>query len=294
MELAVSYQDEASVIRDLAPLVKVEGERVGAFDSLKPRGKIGSEYGKRAVGSIDMEPETFTLAEVGERREIVDGTSVDRARAAYHHERSEAVPAIVVDGLFQSFDVDAMATVGGDHPQGIAAEAGDIHRLADTPMHGGGAISCETLGIVRNTLLPNWEAEFYVAGYDYGDQVCHRVACDKQSSRRVGKTEELTHPTDNLSLDFNGSMVATAKVRVQSCGEHLRQHANRRAATMYPTHEARVNVPYSERQDVLHDLVMDCAKIRWQSGNAAAKLRPNRIRDGLPDGTFSNVLYVID
>ena len=137
MELAVAYEDEASVVGNLSPFVKVEGEGVGALDAFEARREFGREHCECAVGSVDVEPEAFALTEIGKRSEVVDGAGVDCACAAYDEERREAGAAVVVDGLLEGFDVDAIAAVGCDGAQGVAAEAGEVHRFGDAAVNCG-------------------------------------------------------------------------------------------------------------------------------------------------------------
>ena len=60
MEQAVAYQDEARIIWDLAPLVKVERERIGTLDSAQTGSQIGRQYGEGPAGAVDMKPHLLT------------------------------------------------------------------------------------------------------------------------------------------------------------------------------------------------------------------------------------------
>ena len=56
------------------------------------------------------------------------------------------------------------------------------------------------------------------------------------------ETEHLAHPFDDLALDLDRHVIASAEIGVQPGRQHFRQHADRGAAAMHPSHEARMNV----------------------------------------------------
>src|SRR5580698_2540993 len=132
-----------------------------------------------------------------------------------------------------------------------------------------------------------------VASNDDGDKICHRCSGYKQSSSSLGKTEYLSHPIGNLTLNLDGHLIAATQVRVQSCSQHFRQHPDRSAAAVHPPHETGVGVTHSKRQDVVHELLMDIGELGGRYRDlAAAKVGPHFLRDGLPNRALADVLRV--
>ncbi len=61
----------------------------------------------------------------------------------------------------------------------------------------------------------------------------------------------------DLTLDLDGNLIAAAEIGVQSRGQHFRQHAYGSAAAVDPAHETGMNIARRERQDVVHELLMN-------------------------------------
>ena len=75
LDRAVPHEEKARVVRDLAPLVEVEGERVGELEACEQRRVLRREDGEAAERAVDVEPEVLFLRDGGDGREIVDGSA---------------------------------------------------------------------------------------------------------------------------------------------------------------------------------------------------------------------------
>ena len=76
----------------------------------------GAMSGAR-MASAPMAPSTwnqsfFATGDVGQRRQIVDGADIDRARRADHEEGREPCVAVLRDRGFKRGDIDLMQCVG--------------------------------------------------------------------------------------------------------------------------------------------------------------------------------------
>ena len=109
-----------------------------------------------------------------------------------------------------------------------------------------------------------------------------------------GKAEEFGHPARDLPLDLDGNMIAAAAVGVQPGGEHLRDHANRRAAAIDPAHEAGMHVALSVGQHLAHELGMNLGEIFTLPWRGRLKMRAHIGWNRLPDGPLANVLDVAE
>src|ERR1017187_4926027 len=76
MQPAVAHQNESGVIGHLAPLMKIECQRVRAFYALEPRRQIRSQNRQRAIRAVDVEPEPLARAEAGKGVEVGGGPGV--------------------------------------------------------------------------------------------------------------------------------------------------------------------------------------------------------------------------
>ena len=84
MQNAVAHQDESSVIGHLAPLVKIEGERVRALDSFEPRRQFRSQHRERAARTVHVKPKPLATAQDRQCFEVVNGSGVDCAGCSHH------------------------------------------------------------------------------------------------------------------------------------------------------------------------------------------------------------------
>ena len=131
MQHAVAHQNESGVIGHLAPLMKIESQRVRALDALEPGRQIRSQNRQRAIGAVHVEPEPLALANAGQRVEVIDGPRVDGAGGSHHEERHEARAAIRVNGFLQGVQIDPKMSVYWNQAERIAADAGDVHGFPD-------------------------------------------------------------------------------------------------------------------------------------------------------------------
>src|ERR1700686_5860073 len=101
MQHAVAHQNESSVIRHLAPLVKIESERVRALDSLEPRRQIRSQNRQRATRTVDVKPKPLATAQAGQGVQVINGSGADSSGGSYHQKRRQARASISFDRFFK-------------------------------------------------------------------------------------------------------------------------------------------------------------------------------------------------
>ena len=137
MQRTVAHQDEAGVIGHLPPFVEIKRDRVRLLDAGEPRRDVRRHDGERADGAVDMEPELFLAGDGGERRQIVDGAGIDRARRADDEEGRKPCVAVLRDRCFERVDIDLMTLVRRNDMQRRSAEAGQVHGLRNAAVRGG-------------------------------------------------------------------------------------------------------------------------------------------------------------
>ena len=65
MQLTITHQNKSCIVRYLAPLVKIKGNGIGAFNARQLWGNICGQHAQRAKSAIHMKPDTETRCDVG-------------------------------------------------------------------------------------------------------------------------------------------------------------------------------------------------------------------------------------
>ena len=84
----VGAEDQAGVVRDVEPLVRVGGPRVGPLDAGQQRPPRRTGRRPHPEGAIDVDPRPGLVGQVDDRRERVHRTGVDVARLGAHDRRA--------------------------------------------------------------------------------------------------------------------------------------------------------------------------------------------------------------
>jgi hypothetical protein len=187
-----------------------------------------------------------------------------------------------------------MAFVRRDQAQRAGAETGQVHGLRDAPMCSIRHIGGEALAAGRDPLATRADAERGCARDQQADEVGHRRSGDEKTARGLGKAEQLAHPVHDLPLDLDRRVIAAAEIGIETSGEHLRQHAGHVAAAVHPSHETGMAVPRGIGKNAAHELVMHGREIGRPGRHAGAKIRPDVVRDRLPDRPRADVLDIIE
>ena len=289
----VADQDAAGVVGDLRPFVEVEGEAVGALDAAELVAVAVGDGGQRGEGAVDMEPEVFAGAELGDRAQIVDGPAIDGAGGGGDEERAGAGGAVPPDGLGEGFEVEAVIGIGGKGAERVAAEAGHVEGARDAAMRGAGGVGGQRCG--AQALAAAIGAEAGLAGDEDGDEVGDRGAGDEQAGGFGGHADHGGGPADHLALELDAGMVAAAAIHVQAGGEELGQHADGGAAAMDPAHEAGVGVAGGVGHDGAAEVVVEgggVAALAREPG--VAEFGADGVGQLLPDGAVSPIAQVVD
>ena len=69
---APSDEHDAARLRQVEPLVRVDGRRVGTIEAGEERGRLGHRRRRQAVRAVDVQPDAALGADVGESVERVD------------------------------------------------------------------------------------------------------------------------------------------------------------------------------------------------------------------------------
>ncbi len=294
VRLAVAHDQEAGVVGHLAPLVEVEGDRVGLREAGQQRTQRGREHAQRAERAVDVEPESFAIGDPGQRGEVVDRADVHGSGGSGDEERGQAGRAILRDRGLERGQVDLEALVHRHQPQRGLAEAGQVHRLRDAVVRARRRVGDEARLRRGQAVAAHVRAERPGARDQHGHQVGHRRAGDEQAAGRRREREQLAHPVQHLLLDLERDLVAPTEVGVQAGGQHLGQRAHRRAAALHPAHEAGVRVAGGVGQDVAHEGVVHGREIGRRLRQRGAELVAHVLRRRRPDRALPGVAGEIE
>src|SRR5947209_4389102 len=92
--LPLANEDAAGSVRQKEAFVRVERDRIRALDARKTLLSVVAESERAAVCAVDVKPEPFVSAEIGDRAQRVDGSGVRRARGGDDEERREPCTTI--------------------------------------------------------------------------------------------------------------------------------------------------------------------------------------------------------
>jgi hypothetical protein len=268
--------------------VRVEGKGIGAVES----GEVGRcrrvENAHRAVSAVDVEPQAFCRAEVGERVEEVDRAGADRARAGDHAERPPAGVPVRRDRGPQGGDVHPMVGAHRDRADVGPAEPKELRRLADAAVSLLGHVQHQRCRPILQPVLPHVatvDGDRPMARGGQGGERGHRTAADQEASAALGwKADELHQPAHRASFQVGGRMVATGAAGIERGGEELGQHADREGRRVDPAEEAWVAVAHRVGKElVAHDrqeVGRRAALVRQRLGQQArTRLRRHRLVD---------------
>ena len=197
----VPDQDAPSGVWRVHPLVRIEGDRIGPFDAREQRPEVVGQHGRPPVRRVDVEPQAFVLADVGELIERVDRSRGHRPRCADQRDGQTSGAPVGPDGL---------AELVGPHPE-VLTDLDLSDGVVAEPEHVGGPIrgDVDLLRGVQNERRPRRHAS--VADIPRGphvprrfqrDEVRHGPPGDQQPPGRRGEPELVGEPPDEGQLDF--------------------------------------------------------------------------------------------
>lgn len=294
MKSAIAHQDESGIVGHLAPFVKIESQRMGALHPGEARGDFRREHAESAEGAIHVKPEMLGGREVGEGGEVVDRADIHGACGADEQEGHEPGGAVGSDGAAQCSEVNAVVSVHGDEAEGVAAQARIIHGARDAAVDRGGGIADESPAVGAEACLAHRSAERRAAGHEHGNEIRQGSAGDEEAGGFLRETENAARPGDDLTFDFDGRVVPATTIGVEASRQHLRKHADDRAAAMHPAHEAGMDITRGERQDEIQEVAVNLREFGRGMRHRGAEDGADMLVHGSPDGTIADVFDVVE
>ena len=202
----VADQHAAALHRLVQPLVRVERHRVGTLEAGQRCFPLGGQRGEAAVGRVDVQPQPFGRADVGQAGQRVDGAGVGRSGAGAQGEGDAARAAVGPDGRGHRVRRQAPPAVGRQHPHLLRPQS---HRPRGPGQRRVGLVRHVHHGAGRRPAGR-------LARDEQRGQVGGRAAVDQHARGAGGQPEPAAEPVDDLQLDLGraGRFQPRAAVRV--------------------------------------------------------------------------------
>ena len=228
--LAPLHQERADVIRLEEPLVRVDRQRIGAFEVGHARSVPLREPNGPAVGRVYVEPEALAFGQVREVTDQVDRAAIRGARDGRDAERCEAGAPILGDRGGHRLRVKTEAVVRSDHPERLGREPEHIQRALRSRSGPGRGVDADVLELpaARGRVQAAELRQVDVAG----DRQAHHVRedtarCqDAQAPRSIAG--QVAEPADDLLLDERTGHAGEPEVDalVRPGGQGLADHGH--------------------------------------------------------------------
>ena len=207
-------------------------------------GCVGQHGGGRAVGAVDVEPESVLAADLGDLADRVDGAGAHGAGGAHHQHRPVSAGQVLGDLRPERVRPQALRGVGGDPADRVGAEAEEVARLLDPGVGSGGGVDPERRSRRREAAGPDPFAQHRPPAGQEADEVGHVAAAHQQPAAGLGIADQLGDPAHRLRLDLGRHRreLPPADVRVHGRGEQVGEHADRRGGRGDVAHEAGMAV----------------------------------------------------
>ena len=125
----VAQEGEADPVREVQPLVAVDGDRVGQLDPVHERRRSLAEPEEGAEGGVDVEPQALAGAEVRDLAQRVRRARVRGGRVRDHDRGDAAAARSAAIAVRQAGDVQAELVVDGDAAEAVLAQPERSQRL---------------------------------------------------------------------------------------------------------------------------------------------------------------------
>ena len=147
----IFHEQTAKLVRLEQPLVRIECDGIGASQAGKCCAAAFGDNGSRAVCAVDMQPQSFALAQVRECIKRVHGAGVGGAAVGHYAERQSPSRAIVRNRNLERGNGKAKGIVRGNGAALLRAKPDNAQSLCHGRMRLVGTIDDGTL--VRSAKL---------------------------------------------------------------------------------------------------------------------------------------------
>ena len=192
---AVADQHAAAFHGLVEPFMGIQCHRVGAINAGQYRSSLGGESGEAAVGRIDMQPQPFGGAHIGQLSERIDGAGVGRPGTGAQGEGDTARAAVGPDGGGYRVRRKTPAIVSRQYPHLVRAQS-----------HGPCGPSQGRVSLVRHVHHGvGGRPPGSFAGHQQRGEVGRGAAAHEHAGGAGGQAEPRAEPVDDLQLHLGGA-----------------------------------------------------------------------------------------
>ena len=217
----VADDEGAGAIGQEHPFVRVEGDRVGAFDPMEPLSSSVGEMEEAAVRGIDVHPQILRLGHVGHRVHRVDRSGVRGTGGRHDEERSVSGAAVLGHHRLERLGVHPKLRIDGHESHRATRHPGDRGGLR----HGRVRLLAHVVRSVAEVF------ELHVTCGDDRREVRDRAAGREDAARLVRVAEEVAEPPDHVLLDLDQPRRDLPEVREAVHGHREELPERRRVQT---------------------------------------------------------------
>jgi hypothetical protein len=282
----VPHQRARDIERLIHPLVQIEGDRIRALQSAKPRTQVVAQHCEPAERAVDVKPQTLRRTEISERIEIVDRARVHRARVSDDAHRRMTRSTIVFDRLRERSRLDRMQR-SAPHPH-------QLERLDQPPVRLTRAVHDLPLRRIQAALAHRMiRARLPSCGER--EHVGHRSSQREHAARLGRKSHELGEPSEHALLDERRRLRKARHVWIERGGQHVGHHSERSAVALRPTKEARMSVAVRIREHARDEVfICACFTLRLDRKRFITDRALHLFRHRLPYRAIAQRTQVID
>ena len=222
-EVGAARDENGASHRRRQPFVRIDGDRVGAFDTVKHAAQAIRRQCRAAPGRVDVQPERLLFRDVGAGVQRVDHARAGGSGRGNDHDRNRSRGAVLGNGLEQRLGVHPAVAVGIHQPQCAAADAGLMRYFQPRDMAIPGCIEFHRPGEGAHAV----GGKIGMGGGQCADQrcvVCLGSAGGKVSRRVVAECGTARHRADHMAFQCHGHGRGsrTRELRIERSSEPIR------------------------------------------------------------------------
>ena len=226
--------------RDVHPLVQIKCDRVGTFDSGKLIAHIVRQHGHRADGAVDMKPQAFLRAKIGDGIHVVDGASINCPGGSNDAEGNHASLTVLRNLVFQRVQIDGVVVLDGNFAQPVGTQPQGFDRFLVAAVNFCRGINGEWAGRCEHTLTPDVVTAIGIPGNSKRGEICHRSAAGQDSAGALRKPHHIVDPADHLLFNPGCNVIDSPDVGIQHGCQKISHRPHHCAAAHVPGPETRM------------------------------------------------------
>src|SRR5438093_1411838 len=223
----------------------------------------GSARRDAAVGAVDVTPQRFALADLGDRGDGIDAGRARRPHRRHACEREKALRAVVVDDPREGVGTHPQLVVDRDMDEILEPEAERQRRLVDRRVRVLRGVNAESrqIGASSHAARPNRELRFGLARGREREERRNRRRVVQKPEPAAGQAEHLAQPIGGHFLELRPGWPPSPQhgLHVERGDQHLAEDARDGGGGREVAEEPRMIPVGDARNDLLLEIAKDTA-----------------------------------